>query len=345
MCVFPKFYEFHRDPPLMHAFEQRPDGSLDWDRPNLEFFRLLEGRIGDLGELGIEADMILFHPYDNYEECEQGRWGYHNMPADAEDRYLRYLAARVSSHRNVWWSLANEWDFMKSKTPDDWTRFIRVLRESDPYGHLMGIHNGTRMYDQSTPELTHVSAQRIDTYRTTEDTCKQREAFGKPVVWDEVSYEGDICHGWGNITAEELVRRFWEGMIRGGYVGHGETYTHPEEILWWSRGGELRGHSAPRIAFLRAIAESCPGPGIEPLTGDWDAPAGGCEGRWILHYYGINRPRWRWIRLPEGMDAFEVEVLDTWNMTRTPLPGIHRNSLKVDLPGQQYMAILVKRAE
>jgi hypothetical protein len=134
-------------------------------------------------------------------------------------------------------------------------------------------------------------------------------------------------------------------MIRGGYVGHGETYTHPQEILWWSRGGVLRGHAAPRIAFLRAIAENCPGPGIEPLTGEWDAPAGGCEGRWILHYYGINRPRWRWIHLPKGVDAFEVEVLDTWNMTRTPLPGIHRDSLKVDLPGQQYMAILAKRAE
>lgn len=345
MCVFPKYYDFHRDPPLYHAFEQNLDGTLDWSRPHLEHFRLLERRIADLCALGIEADLILFHPYDHYEQCAKGFWGYHNMPAASEDAYLRYLVARVAAYRNVWWSLANEWDFMKSKTLEDWGRFIRVLKEEDHYGHLTGIHNGGKMYDQTTPELTHVSAQRIDTYRSTEDTLSFRDRFWKPVVWDEIAYEGDISHGWGNIGPEELIRRFWEGMIRGGYAGHGETYLHPQEILWWSRGGVLHGHSAPRIAFLRTIAESCPGPGIEPLEGEWDAPAGGCEGRWILRYYGFNRPRWRWFHLPKDGSGFEVSVLDTWNMTRTPVPGIHRDCLKVDLPGRQYMAILARRLE
>jgi hypothetical protein len=51
-------------------------------------------------------------------------------------------------------------------------------------------------------------------------------------VIDECAYEGDIDQGWGNITGEEMVRRFWEGAVRGGYVGHGETYLHPEDILW-----------------------------------------------------------------------------------------------------------------
>ena len=35
----------------------------------------------------IEADLILFHPYD--------RWGYATMPAEADDRYLRYVIARL----------------------------------------------------------------------------------------------------------------------------------------------------------------------------------------------------------------------------------------------------------
>ncbi len=34
-----------------------------------------------------------------------------------------------------------------------------------------------------------------------------------------------------------MVRRFWETAVRGGYCGHGETYLHPEDILWWSKGG------------------------------------------------------------------------------------------------------------
>ena len=42
----------------------------DWDftRFNPAFFRHLEQRIGHLRDLGIEADLILFHPYD--------RWGF-----------------------------------------------------------------------------------------------------------------------------------------------------------------------------------------------------------------------------------------------------------------------------
>ena len=36
---------------------------------------------------GIEADLILFHPYD--------RWGYSNMGAENDDRYLRYVVARL----------------------------------------------------------------------------------------------------------------------------------------------------------------------------------------------------------------------------------------------------------
>jgi hypothetical protein len=44
--------------------------------------------------------------------------------------------------------------------------------------------------------------------------------YKKPVVIDECAYEGNIHRGWGSITGEEMVRRFWEGYVRGGYVGH-----------------------------------------------------------------------------------------------------------------------------
>ena len=69
----------------------------------------MEQRIAQLRDLGIEADVIIFHPYD------EGHWGFDRMPADADDRYLRYLVSRLAAFRNVWWSLANEYDFMKEK--------------------------------------------------------------------------------------------------------------------------------------------------------------------------------------------------------------------------------------
>jgi uncharacterized protein involved in type VI secretion and phage assembly len=53
--------------------------------------------------MGVEADVIIFHPYD--------RWGYCAMSGEQDDRYVHYLVARLGAYRNVWWSLANEYDF------------------------------------------------------------------------------------------------------------------------------------------------------------------------------------------------------------------------------------------
>src|SRR5665811_1210758 len=93
-----------------------------------------------LQSLGIEADLILFHPYDH--------WGYALMPPEVDDRYLRYVVARLAAFRNVWWSVANEWDLVKGKKTADWDRYFRILQESDPYGRLRSIHHSGPM---STP--------------------------------------------------------------------------------------------------------------------------------------------------------------------------------------------------
>ena len=65
--------------------------------------------------------MILFHPYD--------AWGFKAMPPEADDCYLRYAVARLSAYRNVWWSIANEYDLVKAKTMKDWDRFFRIVQE------------------------------------------------------------------------------------------------------------------------------------------------------------------------------------------------------------------------
>ena len=56
-------------------------------------------------------------------------------------------------------------------------------------------------------------------------------------------------------------------MAKGGYATHGETYRAEDEVLWWAKGGRLKGESPKRIAFLKEIVERLPGP-IEP----WDEP-------------------------------------------------------------------------
>jgi hypothetical protein len=336
MCVFPKHYAYNHNEPELYPYEISASGGWDYTRFNPAFFRHLERRIADLGKLGIEADLILFHPYD--------RWGFSDMPAHADDLYLQYITARLAAYRNVWWSLANEYDLMRNKKPEDWERFAGIITENDPYCHLISAHNCFQFFDFSRPWVTHCSIQRIDVYKTVESAVEWRERWKKPVVIDECGYEGDIEHGWGNITGEELVRRFWESAVRGSYLGHGETYLNPQEVLWWSKGGKLTGKSPARIAFARAIIEESPGRKLDPLPSDWDLPCAGVQDEYMLFYFGFHRPSFREFRMKPGI-TYRVEVIDTWNMTIERLPGLYEGTFRVNLPRRQYMAVRMIRCD
>lgn len=327
MCVFPKHYAFNQNEPEYHAFETRKEGEFDFERFNPAFFQHLERRIGDLRDLGIEADLILFHPYD--------RWGYATMPPEVDDRYLRYVVARLSAYRNVWWSMANEFDLMEGKTMQDWDRFFRIVQAHDPCQHLRSVHNCRVFYDHSKPWVTHASIQRS----TLEQVDQWRDQYRKPVVVDECQYEGDIPQNWGNITAQELTHRFWEGCTRGGYVGHGETYLHPEDILWWSKGGVLHGQSPSRIAFLRRIVEE--GPTLDPVDMSWDLTQSGTDD-YRLIYTGRHRPAYKEIALPEE-GAYTIEIIDTWEMKLTPLEGTFSGRCRIDLPAKPHIALRIRR--
>src|SRR5262249_3305345 len=216
-CVFPKWYAYNRTEPTLYPFVGKPPNAWDFSRFNPDFFRHLEKRIGQLRDLGIEADLILFHPYD------KGHWGFDRMGAAVDDRYLRYLIARLAAYRNVWWSLANEYDFLKEKTEADWDQYFQLVARTDPYGHLRSIHNGTLIYNHTQPWVTHASIQNGSAVADFGRALLYRDVYRKPVVFDEVKYEGDIEQRWGNLSAEEMVHRFWQGAIAGTYVGHGET--------------------------------------------------------------------------------------------------------------------------
>lgn len=329
MCIFPKSYAFNENDPERFPFSGSPDDGFDWERFDVAYWAHLEERIADLAALNIQADLILFHPYD--------RWGFSTMPPHIDDLYVRYAVARLASSSNVWWSLANEYDLVETKTEDDWERLAAVVHDADPTAHLVSIHNCFDFYDYGRPWVTHASVQRQDIYKTAEMTDEWRQRWGKPVVIDECGYEGDIDQGWGNITGEEMIRRFWEGAVRGGYVAHGETYLSDDDELWWSKGGELRGTSPARIAFLREVLESAPR-GLAPLHGDWDIPSAGVSGRYLLYYYGYNQPRYR--RFVWDPDiAYSVDIIDTWNMTETRLPDPVRGRFRIELPGRPYMAL------
>lgn len=60
-----------------------------------------------------------------------------------------------------------------------------------------------------------------------------------------------------------------------------------------------------------------------------------------IHYYGFGRPSFRDFRREDGA-KYQVEVIDTWNMTVTDA-GVRSGKFRVPLPGREYMAIRLKR--
>lgn len=308
-CVFPKAYTYNRNEPELFAFQKQADGKFNFDLPDPAFWRHFEQRIADLERLGIEADIILWHPYD--------RWGFADMSDEQDDRYLRYCIARLSAFRNVWWSLANEYDFMTerpqghrgNKQWEDWDRFFMILQKEDPHQRFRGIHNGSRWYDHTRPWVTHASLQTSDMNRG----VAFRRQYQKPILFDECKYEGDIPQGWGNLTAREMTERFWLGTLSGCYVGHGETYKHPDDILWWSKGGVLHGQSPRRIQWLKEfIAQAPPFDELEPLGDD--------KGRFLLakpgEYYLLYcvSPAPQTVSLA-GDRPYKLDAIDPWEMT------------------------------
>ncbi len=314
MSPFPKDYPFNSNEPLHLCFALKGDGTADFDQPNFKAFQHFDRQVKALMESGIEADVILFHPYD--------RWGYCNMSAEQDCRYVAYLAARLSGYRNVWWSLANEYDFLLNTKPMElWDHFFRVLNENDHVHHLRSIHNGdVRMnFDHRKTWVDHVCIQNPDV----KQTQSWRDMYGKPIVNDEPEYEGDIIHSWGNITAQELVHRYWITLLRGGYCGHGETYSHPDDKLWWAKGGRLHGEAWKRIGFLRDLLEMDVKHGLTPMgpvtEWPWSRVSAASDGRVRFIYFGEHQPKVWTLGLPRVDGNYRIDLIDTWNMTVTPV--------------------------
>jgi hypothetical protein len=355
MGVFPKDYPYNVNEALLDVYQKGADGRFDFDRPNPEAFRHFENQVKALGEMGVEADIIIFHPYD--------RWGYCDMSEEQDYAYVQYLAARLAAYRNVWWSLANEYDFLLNTKPmHQWERYFHILEENDPYGHLRSIHNGDpeANYDHRKPWVTHVCIQNWDVKRTGE----WRLAYGKPVVNDEPEYEGNIIQVWGNISAQELVHRFWVTTMRGGYAGHGETFSHPDDLIWWAKGGELHGEAWKRIGFLRDLMEGDARHGFEPIDPNtrypWNRVSGARDGDTTIIYFGEHQPVIWASGLPKEDGNYQVDLIDTWNMTVepakvVPAPQNHPTrhgavvlqrkpdaAFAVELPGRPYLALRVR---
>ncbi|MFC0680192.1 DUF5060 domain-containing protein [Lysobacter korlensis] len=353
--VFPQGGNHIAHIPERFPFARTDDGGWDVERPDPEFFQQIDGAVADLLERGIQADVIILHPYD------RGQYGLDGLTAEQDATYLRYLVARLSAYRNVWWSLANEYD-QHERPEERWDDVFRQLEAIDPYGRLRSIHNWLRLYDYNKPWVTHASIQNGWAVAEPGRAVLYRDAYRKPIVLDEIKYEGDTVERWGNLTPEELVHRFWIATVSGVYASHGESFRDERDSLHIVSGGRFQGTSPARLKFLRRILEEVDGVGLDPIDKwDDDTSTVGIPGRMYLRYLGRRSPGSWAFWLPQGVegerleigDRFRVEILDTWHMTITPvneifeLDHVGRNAATapgaVQLPAGAAIALRITR--
>jgi hypothetical protein len=285
MTIFPKWYPFtHHEPRYYPYIRNENQTSFDFSRFNVTFWQHLEERVVQMrdDQIGknLIVEFILFHPYDG------GHWGFDSMNENVQCQqlgggdgswcdlhYIRYVTARLSAYRHIWWSMANEWDLMKAKTVDDWNQLFLTLQSTDPYNHERSIHNCMSYYNHSQPWISHVSLQghAVGQLDMTKATWTR-----KPIVWDEVEYEGNITYGWGDITGEMEAQRGWEAVFNGVFMGgHSNTALRSVDIanctgqegpnnlacnaiMWWNKGDVMFGDSPVRLGFMNKWLRQLP---------------------------------------------------------------------------------------
>ena len=368
MCVFPKHMPFNNNEPELFPFHKKPDGGWDVANPNEEFWRHLEDGIKKLCGMGIEADLILFHPYD--------RWGFAKLSKEDSLAYLDYCIRRLSAFRNIWWSLANEYDLVPGRTTADWDAFGEKIATADPYNHMLSNHNCFTVYPKRD-WMTHCSIQAIESDNV-KSVIDWRKGYNLPVIVDECGYEGDIEFAWGNISAFEMVNRFWVCNVLGAYCTHGETFFREDGVLWWAKGGKLYGESAGRISFMKDIMDRLGN--LDPLgslfsfnpnDSSYDdnfehnhffstinalpehkrrqvllgfEPIAGCNDDYRIHYFARTCRAYLDAKLPEN-GKYKVEIIDVWEMTVETAIDEASGALRVKLPGKEGVAVLISRLD
>lgn len=355
MCIFPKSMPYNNNDPQYYPFKQ-VDKKFNYQEIDYNFWDMLDNKIIKLNEIGVEADVILFHPYD--------RWGFCEMNKEEVKAYLEYCVSRLSSHPNIWWSLANEYQLQTNISEQLFEEIGEFVHSNDPYHHLLSIHNIFGPFP-AKPWMTHASVQTGDLA----SISSLLNEYKRPVIIDEFGYEGNIEFIWGNLTAKQFIDKAWTIVVRGAYFSHGETFFREDEVLWWSKGGKLYGEVPARIEFMKSILklfnnnyqfskfEKLVNPNIsdEGLSSELIEmiPVENRSGlidhlpqyiyneQYYFEYLG-NRNRTFYDLKIEENECVTVYLIDTYNMTKRLLGEEVTSNTRLHFSQAQCIGILIK---
>jgi hypothetical protein len=154
------------------------------------------------------------------------KWPAHG--SEEEKLFFTWLVARYAAYPNVIWDFSKE--AHNEKDLGYKQRLLKFIRDTDPYHHLMTVHDDDKVNDAG--EYDQLNDFRADQQhgKWHDVILRQRTRRQWPVVNVEYGYE----HGPEGIndktynvvqSPEEVLRRAWEIQMAGGYTAYYYTYT------------------------------------------------------------------------------------------------------------------------
>lgn len=185
------------------------------------------------------------------------------MGSPAERLYYQYAINRFAAYPNLMWDVANEYHLFR--TPEWAEAMGQLLKQQDPYGHLISVHgSGAFPFRQSTwaDVVMFQSWDECGGYDFIADARNQQAQLGlpKPVVNEEYGYE-DHYPPWGcgptaaktqpdGRSALNRAMLAWEIYMAGGYQTTGETAKYGTGAGEDSGGGWINGRGNDRMVML-----------------------------------------------------------------------------------------------
>ncbi|MGN0999206.1 MAG: DUF5605 domain-containing protein [Faecousia sp.] len=374
MCVFPKHFTYNNNEPPFYPFERKADGGWDVQKPDLDFWHRFEDILYKLAALDIQVDLILFHPYDH--------WGFASLSQEDNLIYLDTVIRRLSAMPNIWWSLANEYDVCAEKSMEDWQEIEEFVADSDPSHHLLSNHHCYQPWDASRPNITHCSMQTKSLNRVAEwqerygkpvmvDECCYEGNISS--IWGCISAKNMVSRFWkavvtggycthGETYLDDNDVLWW---AKGGVL-HGES---PARIAFLRKlveelpgpientpdhiAGAVKPENRERVlATLQYLPK-----GIQDMFKslfrcderelmfilDGEMCYMGHIGEDVfLTYYDRRCCAEDTLRLPkEG--SYQIDVIDTWEMTRQTVAEHVNGAITIRLPGKEGMAVIASK--
>ena len=287
--IFPAMNgNFENYVPLYYPYIGTPPNQWgNYDKFNVKFWQHLDYILSRLQSFDppMIADIILFHPYDtgyygfDCMGCPYPNNSYSKCPSDSYDTsndefYIKYITSRIGSYRNVWYNMCNEFSKVETKSKGlpgsfpTWDKLFISLQKNDIYNKEISIHQCCNVfYNYSRQWLTHFSVQGDSDGHTGSDWdysyFQQKWNVSKPVILDEVGYEGNDTKPWVNLTTQQEVDRFWMGNANGNMVVHGDAFMHylngntkGPDIQFFTMGDYFVGQSWKIIGWFRKYMEN-----------------------------------------------------------------------------------------